>query len=70
MLKIQYGLFQSHENVKVPWAVHYRDGIDLSYAYDMEFAFPIDIENPQVLIDAIQVVIDHTEKYALDGAYW
>lgn len=69
MLKIQYGLFHSHEHVKAPWAVHYRDGIDLMYCYDMEFAFPIDIENPQVLIDAVQVVIDHTEKYALDGGY-
>lgn len=37
MLKIQYGILQSDNLVKIPWAIHYRDAIDMNYAYDMLF---------------------------------
>ena len=66
MLEWQYGK-QEEEVVKVPWAIHYRDGVDLSYAYDMEFAFPLDINNPTALINAVDVVVKTTRRYAIEG---
>ena len=66
VLEWQYGN-QQEEVVKVPWAIHYRDGIDLSYAYDIEFGFPLDINNPTVLINAVDAVVTTTRRYAIDG---
>lgn len=66
-LKLQYGTLQEKEVVKTPWAVHYRDGIDLMPVTDMEFAFPIDINNPIKAVKAIHAVIDITKNYALKG---
>ncbi len=67
MLKFQYDQHQNDEIVKAPWAIHYRDAIDLNYAYDIEFAFPIDIKDPKVLNDAVNIVIDHTTSYSKKG---
>ena len=67
MLKFQYGKLQGDEIVKVPWAIHYRDAIDLNYAYDTEFAFPLDIKDPKVINDAVKVVVDTTASYAATG---
>ena len=67
MLKFQYGKLQEEEVVKTPWAIHYRDAIDMNYAYDMEFAFPIDITNPEILNDAVKVVVDLTGSYSKHG---
>ena len=67
MLKIQYGWLQHENVVKVPWAVHYWDATDMGYAYDFEFAFPIDINNPQILIDAVGVVVSLTKQYSDTG---
>ena len=66
MLEWQYGK-QEEEVVKTPWAIHYRDGIDLSYAYDIEFAFPLDINNPTALITAVDAVVKTTRRYATEG---
>lgn len=67
MLKLQYGGAQADQVVKVPWAVHYRDAIDLNYAYDLEFAFPIDIADPEIINKAVQVVVDATFSFSRDG---
>ena len=67
MLKVQYGWLQHENVVKMPWAIHYRDAIDLTYAYDIEFAFPIDISNPQILIDAVGVVVSLTNQCCTTG---
>ena len=67
LLKIQYGLLQHEKVVKVPWAIHYRDAIDMNYAYDIEFAFPIDIANPQILINTVGYVVSLTDKYSRTG---
>ena len=64
LVKLQYGTFQTEEVVRTPWAVHYRDGIDIMTVYDLEFAFPIDIKHPVKAVKAIREVIDITEKYA------
>ena len=67
MLKYQYGCLQKDEVVKIPWAVHYRDAIDMNYAYDMEFAFPIDIQDPWILNEAVQIVVDHSVNFSSKG---
>ena len=66
LLKLEYGT-QLKKVVRTPWAIHYRDGIDIMTVYDMEFAFPIDIKDPQVLVHAIRILIDIVEKYAAEG---
>ena len=63
-IKKQYGDLQPEQVVKQPWAVHYRDGIDLMPVYDMEFAFPLDISNPTALSKAVKTVVEITEEYA------
>ena len=63
-IKQQYGGLQKEQVVKQPWAIHYRDGIDLSPVYDMEFAFPLDIGNPTALSNAVKTVVTLTEEYA------
>ena len=66
-LKFQYGKLQGKEVVKIPWAVHYRDGIDLMPCTDMEFAFPIDITDPRNAVKAIHAVVRITKSYAMKG---
>ncbi len=66
-LKFQYGTMQGDEVVRTPWAIHYRDAIDLMPVYDVEFAFPIDIDNPEVLVQAIWEVVKVTARYARFG---
>ena len=66
-LKFQYGTLQGDEIVRTPWAVHFRDGIDLTPAYNIEFAFSIDINNPTKAVKAIRVVLWTTTVYALCG---
>ena len=63
-IKKQYGDLQPEQVVKQPWAVYYRDGIDLIPVYDMEFAFPLDISNPTALSNAVKTVVEITEEYA------
>ena len=66
-LKLQYGTLQGYEVVRTPWAIHYRDAIDVMPVYDVEFAFPIDIENPELAVRAIHKVINITKQYAKQG---
>ena len=65
-VKFQYEK-QADEIVRTPWAVHYRDGIDLMPVYDMEFAFPIDIDEPKLAVKAMRAVMEITKKYAAAG---
>ena len=66
-LKLQYGTLQGYEVVRTPWAIHYRDAIDAIPVYDVEFAFPIKIDNPELAVKAIHAVIDITKEYAKQG---
>ena len=66
-VKFQYGTLQGQEVVRTPWAVHYRDAIDLMPCYDIEFAFPIDITDPVVAVKAVQEVVKITARYARLG---
>ena len=68
-VKLQYGK-QADEIVRTPWAVHYRDGIDLMPVYDIEFAFPIDIDKPIVAVKAIRAVLKITKDLASGGKYY
>lgn len=67
LLKFQYGVRQQEETVKIPWAIHYRDAIDLNYANDIEFAFPIDINNPTIINAAVQDVIEVVQEFIQAG---
>ena len=67
LVKLQYGQSQGEEVVRAPWAVHYRDGIDIMKAYDLEFAFPTCINNPVTAVKAIQKVTEIVEAYAKKG---
>lgn len=67
LVKLQYGTFQTDEVVRTPWAIHYRDGVDLMRVYDLEFAFPINIKNPVKAVQAIRKVVDIVQKYAYEG---
>ena len=67
IMKLQFGTFQKEEVVRTPWAVHYLDGIDEMTAYDVEFAFPTDINNPVTAVKAIRKVIDIVENHAFEG---
>ena len=69
LVKLQYGTFQKDEVVRTPWAVHYRDAIDIMRVYDVEFAFPVDIKHPLVVVKAVRKVIDIVEDYAFNGMY-
>ena len=66
-LKMQYGTLQGYEVVRTPWAIHYRDAIDVMPVYDVEFAFPINITNPELAVKAIHAVITITRDYAKHG---
>ena len=66
LLKMEYGT-QLKNVVRTPWAIHYRDGIDIMTVYDMEFAFPVNIKDPKVLVQAIRRLIKIVEKYAAEG---
>jgi len=66
-VKFQYGTLQGDEIVQTPWAVHYRDALDLMPVHDMEFAFPIDINKPTLAVKAIRHVVNVTEHYAKHG---
>ena len=68
-LKFQYGTLQHDEIVKTPWAVHYRDSIDLMPVTDMEFAFPINLSKPTKAVEAIHAVVEITKEYAINGNY-
>jgi hypothetical protein len=69
LVKMQYGTFQQDEVVRTPWAIHYRDAIDKMTVYDIEFAFPTDINHPLTVVKAIRKVIDIVEKYAFEGKF-
>ena len=69
LVKMQYGTFQQDEVVRTPWAIHYRDAIDKMTVYDIEFAFPTDINHPLKAVKAIRKVIEIVEKYAFEGIY-
>ena len=55
------------EIVAIPWAIFFRDGLDICYAYDMEFLFPVDINNPEIVITAVNILKELTKKYADGG---
>ena len=61
-MDFQYGICRHIETVEMPWALHYMDGVDLTACNDMEFAFPLNINDPQVMMDAVQVVVDITKS--------
>ena len=63
----QYGKLQKCEVVRAPWAIHFRDGIGLMPCYDMEFAFPINLQTPTKAVEAINWVVWVTIWYALSG---
>ena len=67
LVKMQYGTFQQEEVVRTPWAIHYRDGLDIMKVYDMEFAFPINITNPLLVVKAVRKLIEIVEDYAFNG---
>lgn len=67
LVKLQYGTLQEEEVVRTPWAIHFRDGIDIMRVYDLEFAFPIDIDHPLKAVQAIRKVIDIVKDYAFNG---
>ena len=60
--------FQNKENfsqrILIPWALFFRDGLDFCYAYDMEFLFPMEIEHPTIVFDAVQVLRDMVKERA------
>ena len=62
-VKLQYGQ-QADEIVRTPWAIHYRDAIDLMPVTDLEFSFPINIDFPIRAVDAIRKVMDITKDFA------
>lgn len=53
---------------ELPYAIHYRYGISLAPVYDMEFAFPINLDDDengfQLLIEAVQFVVKEAQKEA------
>lgn len=55
------------EVVHMPWGVFFRDGLDFCRAYDMEFDFPLDINTPDKVIQAVKILKDLTRKYADGG---
>ena len=55
------------EVVQMPWGVFFRDGLDFCRAYDMEFDFPLNIDNPDKVIQAIKILKDLTRRYADGG---
>ena len=67
LVKRQYGTLQKEEVVRTPWAIHYRDGIDIMRVYDVEFAFPINIKHPLKAVQALRKLIDIIEHYAFEG---
>ena len=67
LVKMQYGTAQKETVVRAPWAIHYRDGIDITRVYDVEFAFPINIKNPLKAVKALKKLADIVEKYAFEG---
>ena len=67
-VKAQYGKYQADEVVRTPWAVHFRDAIGLMPVYDMEFAFPININNPIRAVMAIKKVVEITADWARNGS--
>lgn len=66
-VKLQYGTLMPDEVVRTPWAIHFRDAIDLMPVYDMEFAFPINIYNPIKAVMAIKKCVQITAEWARDG---
>ena len=55
------------EVVQMPWGVFFRDGLDFCRAYDMEFDFPLDIDNPVIVLQAVKILKDLTRRYAQGG---
>ena len=56
---------------ELPHAIHFRYGITLAPVYDMEFAFPLTIDDDQngfdTLLKAVKIVVEETEKAARGG---
>ena len=69
LVKMQYGTAQKKKVVRTPWAIHYRDGIDITRVYDVEFAFPLNIKNPLKAVKALRKMADIVEDYAFEGMY-
>jgi len=57
---------QVHE--ELPYAVHFRYGVSIAPVYDMEFAFPLTLDDDEhgfdKLFEAVQYVVDETQKAA------
>lgn len=53
---------------ELPHAIHFRFGITLAPVYDMEFAFPITLDDDKngfdILLKAVKLVVEETEKAA------
>ena len=56
---------------ELPYAIHFRYGITLSPVYDMEFAFPLTIDDDQngfdTLLKAVKTVVEEVEQAARGG---
>lgn len=55
---------------QVPYAIHFLYGLKYTSAYDMEFAFPVDIDKPDgfdVLLKAIHIAVDAVADAAKPG---
>ena len=52
------------QRMLIPWAVFFRDGLDFCYSYDMEFFFPMDIDKPDVVINAVKILKDMVKNRA------
>ena len=48
---------------KLPYAIHYRDAVDISVVQDMEFALPVN-DDYQSIKDAVKVVADRVKEAA------
>ena len=56
---------------EIPYAIHFRYGITLAPVYDMEFAFPLTLDDDQngfdTLLKAVKFVVEEAEKAARGG---
>ena len=55
------------------YAIHFRFGVNLVPVYDMEFAFPVTLDDGprgfKTLLDAVRIVVDLTQRHAQFGMY-
>lgn len=58
---------------QLPYAIHFLYGLKYTTAYDMEFAFPVDIDKPDgfdVLLKAVHIAVEAVADAAKPGEAW